>query len=451
MRRCGLSARNCDAVDRATSSGLHCIDRYPYLLRFLDAASGRTAPRAGEGTPPAKAKLGRMDAGGAREKLLRLVRLLIRCVSISKTLWAFVSLLAICAFAKKGRPAIFNHTARIRRSERGNESLYLSEMALLSGATVFEDADVSLYYPQGIHPLRGAPLVRVSGFWVVLAALMSLGRTANKDSGVAQFFTECALWKLVFKLLKPKKVSVYVWYGKQAIVAAAKDLGLEVSDVQHGVIYPSHPFYDRRSLSLEDERRSLIPDTVLVYGQYWREKLIEAGWPSYQVSVIGYTLNTTRKKQGFVNRPYILYTAQPGTGPVIIRHVLSIQEQLAARGWVAVIAPHPMGLRDEFLHLASADIRILDDVDSYDLLRGSLVHISVSSTLLWESIYFGKPAYILDGGGSLENVTSELITLGFALSLTDGVLPKPFPLPECPAEEYFFSPRVDLSLLGLTR
>lgn len=433
-------------------------DRYFYLARFLDAvyqseldrkARCECALEPTECIPEDSRNEAHSELKIWARVFVSVAVFLRRSILAARSICSFVALLIICAFGTKNGTVIFNHSSRVRKSKLGYESLYLSSMPKLGSALIFEDASVVLRYSPGVRSVRASSVAIVSRILSALTCVRS-ARSDDKDRrDIRVFLIECALWKLIFTLLKPSKIAVYVWYGKQAIVAAARMLSIEVSDIQHGVVYPSHPFYDRRSQPGFPQNGCLLPSQVLVYGEYWRAKLIQAGWRPDEVAVLGYTLNVAPKCSALVGRQYLLYTDQPGNSGVICRHIRSIGEEAARRGFSIVIARHPMGGRGDYADLHSPNVLIPENIDSYDLLRGCSVHISVSSTLLWESIYFNKSSYILDGGGSAKDAILDILRFGFARPLLDGQFPEPFDLPTNPPKGYFFSPEFNVDLLGL--
>ena len=53
----------------------------------------------------------------------------------------------------------------------------------------------------------------------------------------------------LFKKRNPKKIFVVVAYENQAIVAAAKDLGIEVIELQHGTYIDANGYFAKRSVA----------------------------------------------------------------------------------------------------------------------------------------------------------------------------------------------------------
>lgn len=357
----------------------------------------------------------------------------------------FLALLTRAAMAPKGRVLIFNHTKRVRRSGDILCPLYLSPALDLEGAIVFEDAPVAYSFARPVRSLQSSVVTRASG--MVSAIVVRLARRREQsDRDIANFVIAYAFWRVVFRLLRPSYIRLFVWYGKEAVVAAAKSLSIEVADVQHGIIYPSHPFYNIKAAPAGSDY--LLPDRCLVYGEYWRDFLVRSGWRPSQVDVVGYFVDTEPCQPGILQQPYILYTSQPHTSASICEHICSILPQVHSMGYQVFIAPHPSeptGLYDAIL---GKSVKIAVGWDSYDLLRHCAVHVSVSSTLLWEAIVFDKSSYVLDYGCEAVELLSDFVGYGYGRTITMGAFPHPFSLPSEPPLAYFFAPVADKLFLS---
>ena len=84
-----------------------------------------------------------------------------------------------------------------------------------------------------------------------------------------KFHHNYAGYKRLFKRLKPKQIYVVVaYFGWGEMIKAAKDLGIEVIEIQHGVYSRYHLGYSypnqSKALSLD-----FFPDKFLVWGDYW--------------------------------------------------------------------------------------------------------------------------------------------------------------------------------------
>ena len=357
-------------------------------------------------------------------------------------------LIVRCFFVPKGRIIIFNHTARKRLDKLGVRPLYLLQSNFdLAEMVVFEDKASKFVYPKGAVQLNTEYIDQAVGL---------IGFFANKccgliygvsDRDITDFVIKMHLWKIIFAILKPLRIHVLVWYGKESLIAACKQLGLEVWDLQHGIIYEEHPIYNISDAINIVDSSFLLPDKCLVYGEYWRQHLLRSGWDEKKVSVVGYFLDID---PGFTNisaAPYVLYTSQPHSNQAIINHIQAIELEVRHRGWRIIIALHPSERGDAYTKIISSNVQ-LTQFDSYDLLRNCRVHLSVSSTLLWEAMLFEKSSYVLEYGREAVGLLNDILKYGYARKLGEGKFPEPFDLPLKPGRDFFFHQNIDRLLLN---
>ncbi|WP_432412262.1 hypothetical protein [Rasiella sp. SM2506] len=78
---------------------------------------------------------------------------------------------------------------------------------------------------------------------------------------------EIYVFKLFFKIVKPKAIFVLSSFTKVGIVVAAKELGIKVYEAQHGYIGDAHTFYNA-----ETQFKEAYPDYLLSFGTYEKQK-----------------------------------------------------------------------------------------------------------------------------------------------------------------------------------
>ena len=352
-----------------------------------------------------------------------------------------------CAQMPSGRTLVFNHSGRYRREEDANRPLYISPAFESAGILIFEDKRVALSYGRTVARLDAVCVNRSAEIVGALAAQVCKWRFGVFDRDIVNFYVKRAFWRLTFQLLRPASLLAFVWYGKEAQISAARSLGVESTDVQHGVVYPSHPFYRLDRSAGFPGSEQLRPERCLVYGEYWKRMLVAAGWPAANVKVAGCFIDTRRAQTENVETPFILYTSQPHFHGIIVRHIESILPAVTARGWQIMIALHPSEDGTGYCAILGDKVRIAR-LDTYDMLRDCVTHVSVSSTLLWEAMIFGKSSHVLEAGRYAPELLGDFLAFGFGRALTFGQFPEPFSLPESPSMEFFFRPDVDRAALA---
>lgn len=293
-------------------------------------------------------------------------------------------------FTPKNSILLFNHTGRVRKNGEGTASLYAGRLAEeIPGLIIIDEGPTQVRYARGSLAFNSA--------WVASAAGVLRRLDRKNEPALAVFFVKKFIWKNVFRWLKVKKIFLVVWYGKEWAVAAAKDLGIPVIELQHGIVYEQHPFYNIAEDRKVQESDYLLPDFEYVYGEYWAEKHRKMGWEPGRLKVGGFFLDISKKNSAALPlSPYILYSSQPGFDYAIKAHIRSVKEELEARNVLAVIAPHPAESIHSFDDIIGSHVKIFPGIDSYDLLSECRAHVSLFSTLLIEAILFKKPSYQID-------------------------------------------------------
>jgi len=119
--------------------------------------------------------------------------------------------------------------------------------------------------------LLGKPLrsrVRIGNFALLKAIQRDYGLQVDDRAIAARFAAQYIVFKFVFRMMRPKVLLLTCYYGgREAAVRAAKDVGVTVVEVQHGVIGKEHPAYNLRT----DIDRSCFPDDLLIFGDSERD------------------------------------------------------------------------------------------------------------------------------------------------------------------------------------
>lgn len=85
---------------------------------------------------------------------------------------------------------------------------------------------------------------------------------------VLKFKVNYRLYRALFQRLQPKRLMVVVSYAYGDAIKAAKDLGIETVEIQHGTFSRYHMGY-----SYPGSTRGLeyFPDSFLAWGRFWRD------------------------------------------------------------------------------------------------------------------------------------------------------------------------------------
>ncbi|TCT26460.1 hypothetical protein EDD68_102162 [Melghiribacillus thermohalophilus] len=82
---------------------------------------------------------------------------------------------------------------------------------------------------------------------------------------IFRFYFDKKFYDKLLDKIKPKEIYLVVSYGKEELIAAAKERGILVKEVQHGVINNYHMGY----YFPVDYEIPYFPDEIITFGEYW--------------------------------------------------------------------------------------------------------------------------------------------------------------------------------------
>jgi hypothetical protein len=109
---------------------------------------------------------------------------------------------------------------------------------------------------------------------------------------IQNFQYDYEMYTELFKKRNPKMVFVVVAYLNQAIVAAAKDLGIDAIELQHGTISDYHLGYSYPPKTRKRGEIVYFPNKIFTFGDYWindetspisKQDVIPIGFPYFEV------------------------------------------------------------------------------------------------------------------------------------------------------------------------
>lgn len=201
-----------------------------------------------------------------------------------------------------------------------------------------------------------------------------------------------------FKKKKVKKIYLICSYGKEGIIAAAKDLKIEVIELQHGIIIKQHLGYNFKEIEIP-----YFPDKLLLWGEYWKELNIFPKNTEIEISNFSY-LNKQIEKYKNINRieEQIIFISQGPIGRKLSIKAIEFAKENPEKKIVYKLHPREYGIwRKEYKELfKNKDLKNLIIVDNnkknlYEYLYESSYLIGVSSTVIYEALNIGLKVGII--------------------------------------------------------
>lgn len=207
------------------------------------------------------------------------------------------------------------------------------------------------------------------------------------------------LYTNIFKKRKPMRIFLVVSYGQGDMIKAAKDLGIETIELQHGVFGRYHMGY---SFPGRKTPLDYLPDKFYVWSEYWRG-IIELPLALNNVVIYGFAhLQRSKSKYAGISRDrlQILILSQGPVGSRMADYIRTNFHYL--KNFKLVYKLHPgeydrwntyPALKELVEH---ENVRLVKDADLYRLMSESYYQMGVGSTAIFEGIDFGCRTILLD-------------------------------------------------------
>lgn len=213
----------------------------------------------------------------------------------------------------------------------------------------------------------------------------------------------------LFKKRTPKYVFVVVAYENQAMIAAAKDNGVEVIELQHGTISNYHLGYNYPNP--DDKNLKYFPDKILSFGKYWKtianypideKNVISLGFPYLDENITSYIDNDKKGNQ-------ILFISQGVIGKYLSDFAYKLAKHLEnskeERKYEIIYKLHPgeySNWEDNYKSLKKANklsnftVINNNEISLYELFSKSEYQIGVFSTAIYEGLLFNCKTFLVD-------------------------------------------------------
>jgi hypothetical protein len=237
---------------------------------------------------------------------------------------------------------------------------------------------------------------------------------------VLKFQVNYRLYRALFGRLKPKRLVVVVSYAYGDAIRAAKDLGIEVVELQHGTFSRYHLGY---SYPDTNSAPDYFPDVFMAWGSFWRDMGV-LPLPPEAIRITGFPYFhglRNRHAQAEKNARRVVVLSQGALGVKIAEQVYALREVLRDFEIVYKLHPGEFARWQEYQPLrklaGQPNVRIAKDDNLYELLAGAGYQIGVFSTAVYEGIGFGCRTLLLDLPGV--EYMADLVDQGLATLVRD--------------------------------
>ena len=218
---------------------------------------------------------------------------------------------------------------------------------------------------------------------------------------IVRFKSEYQLYRLLFRIKKAQSIYLINSSNKAALIKAAKDIGIIVNELQHGLIAKEgliahYPHVKADSLAY-------FPNKFFV----WKNlNMISCKLPLSDKNIVKFKNKhlqyMLKKNSKFIRNKYqILVASQPYNSDEIFNFIINNLEEM--RNWRFIYKIHPTENIDNFLKNPKYNSSIhknltfvANEVSIYNLFAESEYIIGVYTTALFEAAYFGCKIILLN-------------------------------------------------------
>jgi hypothetical protein len=243
------------------------------------------------------------------------------------------------------------------------------------------------------------------------------------ESALFVFFESYRKWHWILSHAKPSRIFFICHYHNEGLIAVCKDLGIEIIELQHGLISRKDIYYVYPLRYSEYYSRGLFPDKLWVYGNYWKSLFMGcAEEKNAQIIVVGdYRFEQLKSTSDKKEKAFVL-CSQKNLHEPYIRYIQFLKKEVLPLHpeWKLIVKLHPLEREVKLYEQEVGDqVEVLALTSSLvDALNRSLFQISIYSTTFFDALAFNMTNYALNDTGYSSDYVQEMIDDGVALPLS---------------------------------
>lgn len=246
---------------------------------------------------------------------------------------------------------------------------------------------------------------------------------------LAVFLWRKRLWASLLSRVAPRVVLV-ADPGEFGLIAAAKERGAVVVEIQHGIIDRYNPSYSWPAGAAPHRAALAVPDRLLVHGEHWRDELaVHAFWGD-GLRVVGNPRVDLYRRARSGRRPggnrTLVFTSQGIAVEEAANLLAQCAEAAQGRGALEIVVKlHPVydqgprAYAERLGHFPNVRIVSANEMPStFALLAAADLHASISSATHYDAVALGVPTVVLQLAS--HETVAPLVAAGDAMVAADG-------------------------------
>lgn len=219
------------------------------------------------------------------------------------------------------------------------------------------------------------------------------------------------VYKIFFFVKKPKQIIISVYYGYGPVTKAARDLGIKVIEIQHGIIHEHHEAY----CIFKNIDENFYPNIFLGFGEKDKKMLIEKNinYNLENIAVVGnYYLDILSNKEALFNiKKYnnFKYIVSFSSSLDDESYELSFLSKAASLDEKILYLFIPRRkIKEKYLKFQSKNLIIVEDLNCNEIINISGMHLTNNSTCALEAVFCGLKNIYIDLEDDTRFINKEL-------------------------------------------
>jgi hypothetical protein len=240
--------------------------------------------------------------------------------------------------------------------------------------------------------------------------------------------------------------------GETPLVAAARELGVQVAELQHGLLDRVHAGYAWSDYATQYRAHMPVPDRLFLFGEHWRRELALSSFWGDALRVVGSPRIERYRAMRQKNRGDSSRLAVVTTQGIETPRMIAFVRELALRARAAmplrvIVKLHPVydqsaqPYRDGLADVAEVGVLMASEGPAtFALLTEADLHLSISSSVHYDALALGVRTGVLPFATA--DLAQSLVDAGHATvvrSAQDALDLLTSSVPEPAIGEYYFA------------
>ena len=289
------------------------------------------------------------------------------------------------------------------------------------------DIDLSSIATAGCRPGKEEMLL-LRDIRKVLARCKGSGKFTTVEMDYIQssfhvFFEEFRRYNKLLKQGNPRACIFITHYHKEGLIAALKRAGVQSMELQHGLVARNDLYYIYPAQFSGVIKKGLFPDRIFVFGEYWKELLLQGcEWDPSRIVIAGnlqWTAGELPTGEPIAKENLLLVAAQKNSTGAFIAYVRHLTSLLPSHpGWSIVVKMHPLEKEvEQYLRLQQPHVRVVGNEQSiHEWIQRARIQVSFYSTTFYDALGKNVVNFSLQND-QYEDYAREMVMDGIALPL----------------------------------